>query len=67
MSAPALPAAEVELLTVEEVAEVTRRTPASVRWLIHTKQLKSGKLAGRRLVRREDLNEFIEAGFAAAG
>ncbi|WP_136044917.1 helix-turn-helix domain-containing protein [Microbacterium sp. K41] len=63
----ALAAAEPELLTVEEVAELTRRTPASIRWLIHTNQLKSGKIAGRRLIRRSDLKEFIEAGFATAG
>lgn len=59
--------AERELLTVDEVAELTRRTVASVRWLIHTKQIKSGKVAGRRLVRREDLESFIAAGFAEAG
>ncbi|CAD5141141.1 Helix-turn-helix domain protein [Microbacterium sp. Nx66] len=63
----ALAAAEPELLTIEEVAELTRRTPASIRWLIHTNQIKSGKIAGRRLIRRSDLNEFIEAGFATAG
>lgn len=65
MTITALP--ERDLLTVEEVADLTRRTVASVRWLIHTKQLKSGKVAGRRLVRRVDLDDFIEAGFAAAG
>jgi len=65
MTLTALP--EPDLLTVEEVAELTRRTPASVRWLIHTNQIKSGKIAGRRLVRRSDLNEFIEAGFTDAG
>lgn len=58
---------EHDLLTVDEVAELTRRSPASVRWLIHTNQIKSGKIAGRRLVRRVDLQEFIDAGFAAAG
>ena len=63
----ALAAAEPELLTIEEVAELTRRTPASIRWLIHTNQIKSGKIAGRRLIRRSDLYEFIEAGFATAG
>lgn len=56
-----------DLLTVDEVAEATRRTPASVRWLIHTNQIKSGKIAGRRLVRRADLDAFIDAGFAEAG
>lgn len=56
-----------DLMTVDEVADETRRTVASVRWLIHTKQLKSGKVGGRRLVRREDLEAFIDAGFEEAG
>ncbi|UTT52312.1 helix-turn-helix domain-containing protein [Microbacterium maritypicum] len=56
-----------ELMTVEEVAEETRRTVASVRWLLHTKQLKSGKVGGRRLIRRSDLEAWIEAGFTEAG
>lgn len=65
MTITALP--QRELMTVEEVADETRRTVASVRWLIHTKQLKSGKVGGRRLVRREDLEEFINAGFEEVG
>lgn len=56
-----------DLLTVEEVAEMTRRSVSSVRWLIYSDQLKSGKLGGRRLVRRDDLEEFINAGFEEAG
>lgn len=56
-----------DLMTVDEVADETRRTVASVRWLIHSKQLKSGKVGGRRLVRREDLEAFINAGFEEAG
>lgn len=55
------------LLTVDEVAVELRRTPASVRWLIFDGQLKSGKLAGRRMVRRADLDAWIEAAFADAG
>lgn len=65
MTITALPTPE--LLTVDEVAELTRRTPASVRWLIHTNQIKSGRVAGRRLVRRGDLEAFINAGFEEAG
>lgn len=65
MTITALPGRD--LLTVEEVAEMTRRTPASVRWLIYSDQLKSGKVGGRRLVRRADLEAFIDAGFEEAG
>jgi excisionase family DNA binding protein len=65
MTITALPGRD--LLTVEEVAEMTRRTAPSVRWLIYSGQLKSGKIGGRRLVRRDDLEEFINAGFEEAG
>ncbi|KJL46236.1 Helix-turn-helix domain protein [Microbacterium hydrocarbonoxydans] len=58
---------EHALLTIDEVATELRRTPASVRWLIQDGQLKSGKLGGRRLIRRSDLNAWIEAAFAEAG
>lgn len=53
------------LLTVDEVAERLRRTPTSVRHLIASEQLKSGRVAGRRMVRESDLNEFIAAAFAS--
>lgn len=52
-----------DLLTVEEVAEALRRTVSSVRWLIHDKQIRSGKIAGRRMVRRADLEAYIAAAF----
>lgn len=58
---------ERSLLTIDEVAAELRRTPASVRWLIHDNQLPSGKVGGRRLVRRSDLNAWIDAAFAEAG
>lgn len=48
---------------VPEVATELRRTEASVRWLIATKQLKVGKVGGRIVVRPEDLDAFIDAGF----
>lgn len=49
---------------VDEVAQELRRSEASVRWLIATKKIKTGKIAGRVVVRPEDLDAFIEAGFA---
>lgn len=48
---------------VGEVAEELRRTEASVRWLIHTGQLKTGKIGGRVVVKADELERFIEAGF----
>lgn len=67
MSIPAPQVAQVSLLTVDEVAERLRRTPTSVRHLIASGQLKSGRVAGRRMVRELDLNEFVDAAFAEAG
>lgn len=54
------------LLTVDEVADRLRRTPTSVRHLIASDQLKSGRVGGRRMVRESDLNDFIEAAFSEA-
>ena len=51
---------------VPEVAAELRRTEASVRWLIATKRIKTGKIAGRVVVKPEDLDAFIEAGFEGA-
>jgi hypothetical protein len=48
---------------VNEVAKELRRSEAAVRYLIATNQLKAGKVGGRKVVRPEDLDAFIEAGF----
>lgn len=48
---------------IPEVAEHLRRSEAAVRWLIHSGQLKSSKLAGRRVVTQEQLDEFFESAF----
>lgn len=48
---------------VDEVAQILRRSQNAVRWLIATKQLKTGKVGGRVVVKPEDLDAFIEAGF----
>ncbi|MFS6529719.1 helix-turn-helix domain-containing protein [Microbacterium aurugineum] len=66
MTFTATQAVAVSLLTVDEVAERLRRTPTSVRHLIASEQLKSGRVGGRRMVRESDLNEFIDAAFAEA-
>lgn len=60
------PSADVVLLTVDEVAERLRRTPTAVRHLIASKQLKSGRVGGRRMVRELDLHAFVEAAFSEA-
>ncbi|WP_363459126.1 helix-turn-helix domain-containing protein [Microbacterium sp. LMI1x-1-1.1] len=49
---------------VDEVATELRRTAASVRWLIHTKQIKAGKIGGRTVVAAEELDRIINEAFA---
>lgn len=55
-----------DLLFVDEVAARLRRTVDSTRWLIATKRIKSGKLGGRVVVRRSDLEKFIADAFSEA-
>lgn len=66
MSITVTQAVAISLLTVDEVAERLRRTPTSVRHLIASEQLKSGRVGGRRMVRESDLNEFINDAFTEA-
>ncbi|MEV8272690.1 helix-turn-helix domain-containing protein [Microbacterium sp. NPDC077184] len=51
---------------VAEVASELRRSEASVRWLIHTGRLKTGKLGGRVVVAADELDRFISAAFDEA-
>lgn len=56
-----------ELLTLPEVAELLRKTEASLRWGIHAGTApKSAILGGRRMFRRADVEAYIEAAFAEA-
>lgn len=52
---------------VNEVATELRRSEASIRWMIHTGQLKTGKIAGRVVVSAEELERIISEAFAQAG
>ncbi len=51
---------------VSEIASELRRSEASIRWLIHTGALKTGKLGGRVVVAAEELDRFIAAAFKEA-
>ncbi|WP_157156248.1 AlpA family transcriptional regulator [Diaminobutyricimonas sp. LJ205] len=54
-----------ELLTLEEVADLLRKSPAQIRWMIHNGTApKSGKIGGRRMFRKADVDAYIEAAFA---
>lgn len=54
------------LLFVDEVATELRRSVDSVRWFIYSKKLKAGKIGGRIVVRRADLEKFIADAFEEA-
>ena len=49
---------------VDEVATELRRSVASVRWLIHTDQIKTGKIGGRIVVSADEIDRIIEDAFA---
>lgn len=48
---------------VAEVATELRRSEAAVRWLIHTRKIRTGKLGGRTVVSAEELDRFIASAF----
>lgn len=50
---------------VKEVATELRRTEASVRWLIHTGQIKTGKIGGRTVVAADEVDRILAEAFAA--
>lgn len=53
-----------ELLTVMEFADMIRKTEQGARWLIHTgKAPRSAVIGGRRLFRRQDVEQWIAAQF----
>lgn len=52
---------------VNEVAEELRRSEASVRWMIHTGQLKTGRIGGRVVVAADEIERIISEAFAQAG
>ena len=53
------------LLYIEEVAEMLRKSPASIRYMIHAGDAPpSAKLGGRRMFRESDVNAWINDQFA---
>ena len=52
------------LLSIEEVAEMLRKSPASLRFMIHAGTApKSAKIGGRRMFRESDVFAWIDAQF----
>ena len=56
-----------KLLTIEEVAERLRRSPAAIRYMRSAgKGPKSAKVAGRVMFREDDVSAYIDAAFVEA-
>lgn len=55
-----------QLLYLPQVADRLGRTVRAIEWLVYTKQIPSGKVAGRRVVREADLDAYIDAAFTDA-
>lgn len=56
-----------KLLTIDEVAEMLRRTPAALRYMRHAGTgPKSAKVGGRVMYRENDVQAYIESAFADA-
>jgi len=55
----------MDLMTLEEVAELLRKSPAQIRWMRHNGSGPiSAKVAGRVMFRRHDVVAWVEAQFA---
>jgi excisionase family DNA binding protein len=55
------------LLTLSETAELLRKSPPQLRWMLHNGTApKSALIGGRRMFRAADVNAYIEAAFADA-
>ncbi|MGH7442227.1 MAG: helix-turn-helix domain-containing protein [bacterium] len=55
----------IELLTLNEVAEICRVSTATVRYWLSMRKLRSLKLGKHPLVKREELLRFVRAAEAA--
>lgn len=52
------------LLYIEEVADMLRKSPASLRFMIHAGTApKSAKIGGRRMFRESDVLAWVDAQF----
>jgi predicted DNA-binding transcriptional regulator AlpA len=56
----------MRLLTLDEVAEMLRKSPAQLRWMRHNGSgPRCAKLAGRVMYREQDVIDWINAAFEA--
>lgn len=52
---------EKPYLTIKEAAEVSRLAPSTIRLAIRKRELRSLKVGSRVIIKREDLEQFLEA------
>lgn len=52
---------------VDEAAEELRRSVASLRWMIHTGQINTGKIGGRVVIAAGEIDRLISEAFPEAG
>lgn len=52
---------------VDEASEQLRRSPASIRWMMQTGQIRAGKIGGRVVIAAEEIDRLIAEAFAEAG
>lgn len=58
----------MKLLTLEEVATMLRKSPAQLRWMRHNGSgPRCAKLGGRVIYREQDVVDWVNAAFDAAG
>lgn len=56
----------MKLLTLDEVAEMLRKSPAQVRWMRHNGSGPNcAKLGGRVMYREQDVIDWVDAAFEA--
>lgn len=56
----------MKLLTLDEVAEMLRKSPAQMRWMRHNGTgPKAARLGGRVIYREQDVIDWINAAFEA--
>ena len=50
-----------KLLYIEEVAEILRRSPSAIRYMVHAGTApRSANIAGRRMFKESDVHAWIE-------
>jgi len=60
------PGARPRFYFVSEAATELRRSEASIRWLIATDRIKTGKIGGRVVIAASEIDRIIDEAFAEA-